>query len=350
MNPLILLLLFGGAAAVMGRRSPKRAAGRRSPIRGARCRKEGSGWWFEIGDLGIHLPASIRGIVSGDDWHTNCLHVAAAPRAYIEAEWSEDPAGDFSRTRAILDLLKQAAGDFPDVHFDFIINAYSAPLREELGLGSSDAVHVTAWVGGYSFALPFDKPSELRPASAAIRESIELRDLREIPDLYTIIQFLVPQLKTMTELYHPNGNQIFWIDPGNREPTEPDPGFLALTCEEFDVGVLLGEDFLPPFEKTDSAIEAPGLMAALGIQGNTAWGFVDWMISHDPGVQMSLNQGNAAQAADRIALQVLRQSNSPCDFGRPIETWPLEVGDFFQWLRSSIGHWIEINEGIPFNP
>jgi hypothetical protein len=244
----------------------------------------------------------------------------------IEFTWNE--GGDFSRTRSLMKTMVDFANSIPGIHF-----------LCGIGLTPSPSNFGEIWAD-FSFWAPDEKgpePGALRK-SGGLFVDVGVDDVDDDP--FTHIQYAVGQVQDKQKLYRKDGNGAIWF-----VNDFPD-GFQVKTCES-SMEVILGKNFLPA--GSVAAMEAPTLAKTLAMPGNTAWGYVDWLLYNDPKLEPMLEKKYVGSASSYIALKILRQSGIPCDVDS--YDWAKVKGAkiFYDWLIKSIKPWVSDHlGGVPF--
>lgn len=385
MNPALLLLLIGGGALAL---SKKKGPLKWRSIK-VSCSKRNGATWAAIGPLNFRLPSNVSirvvdrrpseispEVVSKretrDDpypsWDprseafeqtmredagmappsrlspsvTECGSFRDVPWL-IEISW--DDGEDLTATRDLINLIIRGFGDsqptperFPEIHFLLSIELRSKPSAE-LGIFAS----FKGW-----------EPSKTDARRGAISPTHEeffeeyLKYSSDV-DVFTHAQYAVGVVHQVSELYDPSGNGVIWHESGDRVFESGTRYKLrpSINCKYSKP--LLGRNFLPTVGSVN-AEEAPSLKQALSIPGNTAWGYVDWLLHNDLMLQPALKLNDVSSASQYIAKKILRQSGIPCNVDSL--DWVTAEGPkvFYDWMVDSIKPWVSDHlGGVPFN-
>lgn len=114
--------------------------------------------------------------------------------------------------------------------------------------------------------------------------------------------------------------------------------FVSNDCELVCVGEMFwpGPEALPP-KQGPTAIEAETLDQALAINGNTAVGFVDYLLAQE-----------GLEQPEEVGARIMAEA-SPFCWDMPTSQWPAGFSDFFDWLEARLVPYVdEWVNGIEF--
>ena len=328
-NPALLLLLLGGGLAAMSARSTRSKKGK---LISPKCERQANGTLlFEIGPLRLRLPKNVSILVLdmqvGD---SKTLVECGLQRSYptrMAAWWTEPLDGDFSRTRSVILGAIDFANIDPDMALEFIITVNPDKYKPAQGiLGQATLEGYSANIEGEPGALWDDGWFQI----------VMGQEISE-DDPFTAFQYMFGRLKAAEEAYQPEGNGVLWV--GDDSGSAP-----ARNCDGY-IEAMLGKGFLPVGGSV-SAMEAPTLEQTLAMPGNSAWGYVDWLLNNDPILESLVAIENVEAISELIAQKILRESGIPCDLSRhPSNDWPEGARWFFEWLNEVIKPWVSDHLG-----
>jgi hypothetical protein len=333
-SPAFLFLLFGaGAALAASKKKTAKPAGETGVQKriASSCTTKNGALWVELGPLDFKLPSNMSVKFAdhrGDESKvTECGSFHTAPWL-IELDWYE--GGDFSRTRDLIKFMADWAQDISYAHFLCTVHLFQSKVS------IPPTAELFASVKGWTPDRRGPEPGALLDTTGLfIDKTIDLRG-----DIFTDLQYAVGQVNIKRKLYRAKGNSVVWF-----EGDVPD-SFPPETCEPY-MSALVGEAFLP--SGSVAAMEAPTLAQVLAMPGNTAWGYVDWLLYNDSKLEPKLEQNDVESASSYIALKILHESGVPCDV-YSFEWVTLDgVKVFYDWLLKAIKPWVSDHlGGVPF--
>ena len=354
MNPLVLLLI-GGAAVVVAKGAKGATKRRLHPPKGVlRCyeKKDKSRFLRRVvmvtnGKRTVELPSGTRMAyhyewpIVGAEPVPSCFGRYGGPEgtefavATVRIGWDNGNQGN-----DILDILEYAIKPLTKGESASAFFYVEELLANQLCSPPKDCRYLKAFVRELTFGVPGKQdPDSTAPLGLAYREVEILHVYRSKSDVRggavanlgtwrevaEWIKLGMEKAEALTVEFNEDGNRIKILD----------------TCD-----VLVGSSFLPGGDV--NAIERDTLEKTLAVPNNTAWGYVDYLLS-----TMNVDVLGVDRVADIIAKQILIESETPQGDARyPDAPCDLTYGNlkpFYEWLVGTIRPWVaEHGGGIGF--
>lgn len=320
MNPLFLLLMAGGAMAVAAAGNKKR--GRHDLRCGAD--HEGIPRLYFGDEYSVPLPLNVEiSAWDGDSQIADCPAIephSGSDAPLITIGWDGG--------RDLRELMEQvvipAALNTPDVVFRiFVGHHYAGSTR-----------HIEAWIRSPAWGPYFIGGSATRIRLLFVSPTLRAEGIQDpLASVLDAAKWLQYSLTAIREA------QVFdWAGNGVH---------VTKACD-----FMVGANFLPdPDDFGTTAIEAPTLAEVLAIPGNSAWGYVDYMLTN---ADLS-NAAYVKMKADQIARNILasnsglglnHQGNCPVpDFNADGTKWPSGMLLMRDWMAARIGPWVSYESG-----
>ncbi len=311
MNPFVALMLVGGAAAaVVARTSGRMQRGPRFD-----CAKFSGADLFIMGrDYEILLPPNVAVDVSRKDGRMQCGGVGQYPLT-LDLNWSANNVANVVRPM-LEQIVIPAALSQPEI--GFWLSVRKGPRYDR----NISATVANAWQPGI---VGEQAPGVLEegwrnvfivsanPAAVASRGG-QLADLSGFTEAAEWFQLAVHNLLD-AQNFNWNSNQVAYFQ----------------SCDPF-----IGHQFLPG-GSTVNAMPESSLAAALAIPGNTAWGYVDYLL--ESVLPNAMGPAPVDEYAWAVAGRLLVETNPPCDLEDDLG-WPAPIEEFYEWLFQTVRPWV----------